>query len=506
MKHGSMVALAALAGSAAAFKYNNALTFSVMQFTGTEIRKARDDPIVSPGQTASHIHQIMGGSGFSRSSTGADLLKSECTNARVAGDMSNYWFPAMFFKDPITGELESVPISYVNVYYHMDKTTDTIKAFPAGLSILVGDPTRRTAPEGGYTANLDPSLGPVGNVRWTCPRSSYEPPSWPLDSDGINAGMGEGNNGIGFPFKDCDGYASPLRGDIHFPSCYKPDVGLTDYKNNMAYPTSDGNGNLNCAKEKSTCLACFWRCTLKPHLLFRARDSRIDGITPQERALSPSSCPTEIRLATAGMLTSWLAGWDEDVLQNIIDNCDVRHEGTHTCPGVTPNTATCTIKTLVDEDVDGPFSKLPGNNPITGYGDKVENGGGSSPSASSSSASSAPSSSSSVSSVAPSSVAPSSAAPSSAAPSSAPSSSSSSSQDFPYYPTKVVQNDAKPATTFEVVKSSSAVQDQPKIAAVDVVVQTVWHTVTVTADHSAESSEAAHVRRHVHGHRGNRHL
>lgn len=117
MKHGSMVALAAMAGSAAAFKYNDALTFSVMQFTGTEIRKARDDPIVSPGQTASHIHQIMGGSGFSRSSTGADLLKSECTNARVAGDMSNYWFPAMFFKDPITGELESVPISYVNVYY-----------------------------------------------------------------------------------------------------------------------------------------------------------------------------------------------------------------------------------------------------------------------------------------------------------------------------------------------------------------------------------------------------
>lgn len=504
MKHGSMVALAALAGSAAAFKYNNALTFSVMQFTGTEIRKARDDPIVSPGQTASHIHQIMGGSGFSRSSTGADLLKSECTNARVAGDMSNYWFPAMFFKDPITGELESVPISYVNVYYHMDKTTDTIKAFPAGLSILVGDPTRRTAPEGGYTANLDPSLGPVGNVRWTCPRSSYEPPSWPLDSDGINAGMGEGNNGIGFPFKDCDGYASPLRGDIHFPSCYKPDVGLTDYKNNMAYPTSDGNGNLNCAKgeihvPRLLLEVYFETSSIVPGKGFQDRWDHSSGKGPQPFLLSNGDT------TGYGWHADFMAGWDEDVLQNIIDNCDVRHEGTHTCPGVTPNTATCTIKTLVDEDVDGPFSKLPGNNPITGYGDKVENGGGSSPSASSS-ASSAPSSSSSVSSVAPSSVAPSSAAPSSAAPSSAPSSSSSSSQDFPYYPTKVVQNDVKPATTFEVVKSSSAVQDQPKIAAVDVVVQTVWHTVTVTADHSAESSEAAHVRRHVHGHRGNRHL
>lgn len=47
---------------------------------------------------------------------------------------------------------------------------------------------------------------------------------------------------------NCDGYASPLRADIHFPSCYNPTVGLDDYENNMQFPSSAGTtgGKQNC--------------------------------------------------------------------------------------------------------------------------------------------------------------------------------------------------------------------------------------------------------------------
>lgn len=77
-------------------------------------------------------------------------------------------------------------------------------------------------------------------------------PTYPLDSDGLHGvGIAEtpgGGSGSGFPQVDCDGYASPLRADIHFPSCYNPAVGLRDYKNNMQYPSSKGTtgGKVNC--------------------------------------------------------------------------------------------------------------------------------------------------------------------------------------------------------------------------------------------------------------------
>jgi hypothetical protein len=64
-------------------------------------------------------------------------------------------------------------------------------------------------------------------------------------------GIQDPNNkgaGVGFPDMNCDGYASPLRADIHFPSCYNTTASLEDYKNNMAWPSSVGAsaGKQNC--------------------------------------------------------------------------------------------------------------------------------------------------------------------------------------------------------------------------------------------------------------------
>lgn len=111
----SAAALAALAGAVVAVKDER--TFAVLRFTSKQIARGRIDPIVSPGNVSSHVHTVLGGSGFSKSSTGEDLANSKCSNALVKGDNSNYWYPSLFFMDPKDGHFEPVEILYTNVYY-----------------------------------------------------------------------------------------------------------------------------------------------------------------------------------------------------------------------------------------------------------------------------------------------------------------------------------------------------------------------------------------------------
>ncbi|KAF5017881.1 hypothetical protein F66182_10159, partial [Fusarium sp. NRRL 66182] len=81
MKSTFATAAALLAGAATAAHETG--TFAVLRFTNNQLTKGRMDPILFPGLTSTHVHHIMGGSGFSKSSTGEDLLKSKCSNALV---------------------------------------------------------------------------------------------------------------------------------------------------------------------------------------------------------------------------------------------------------------------------------------------------------------------------------------------------------------------------------------------------------------------------------------
>ena len=115
MKFSTGAALAAFCGLAAAAQDKR--THAVLRFTNKALTRSRADPLVTPGEVSTHTHHIMGGSGFGLGSTGEDLAKSKCTNAMVTGDMSNYWFPALYFHDNATGEFEAVEVFYVNAYY-----------------------------------------------------------------------------------------------------------------------------------------------------------------------------------------------------------------------------------------------------------------------------------------------------------------------------------------------------------------------------------------------------
>ncbi|KAF5985385.1 WSC domain-containing protein [Fusarium coicis] len=368
MKSAFATAAAILAGAAAAAHETG--TFAVLRFTNDQLTRGRMDPILFPGQTSTHVHHIMGGSGFSTKATGKDLQKSKCSNALVKGDNSNYWFPTLYFHDPKSGEFEDVEFDYFNAYYFFEKTHDDIKPFPVGLQIVAGDAMTRTMPKAGSKPNLDPSKGPVNPARMTCPRlnNDYTLPSWDAKSDGKMAGVGDPVNkgeGVGFPDRTCDGKYSPLRADVHFPSCYNPEAGLTDFKNNMAYP-EDNDGYLDCPKG--------WIHV--PHLFYEAywRTDNFTGRWTEGEGKQPF-------VFSNGDVTGYsshadfMAGWDEDLLQHIIDTCNAGTEGMDHCPGLTYglNKGDCTIESEVNEKITGTLSKLPGNNPLSGfsYGDKA---------------------------------------------------------------------------------------------------------------------------------------
>ncbi|KAL2255296.1 hypothetical protein VTK26DRAFT_3665 [Humicola hyalothermophila] len=365
--------LAALVASVAAAK--DTRTFAVLRHYGQgPLTTCRADPIVSPGSPSAHVHTVMGASNFGLNVTGEQLRQSRCTTAMARGDLSSYWFPTLYFQDPETGLLEQVKLFYMNVYYFFDATNDDIKAFPVGLQIVSGDAQLRTAPSTSGAVQLDPSKGPIQPVQITCPRTNFNPPSWPADSDGSMAGIQDPQNhgsGIGFPFQDCDGYASPMRVDVHFPSCYNPEAGLTDYKNNMRFPTPVAGGKLDCPPG--------WIHV--PHMFYETYwDTH--ALAPRFQHLNGKASPFVFSNGdTTGFSAhaDFISGWDEEELQHIIDTCDAGHAGIHSCPGLkygaNDDSGSCNIKCPVDEVIDGKLEKLPGNNPLAGWG----HGGGNLP-------------------------------------------------------------------------------------------------------------------------------
>ncbi|KAI1465060.1 uncharacterized protein F4812DRAFT_130015 [Daldinia caldariorum] len=462
MKYATIGALASVAATAVADKTD--MTFAVLHFTGQQkfLTEGPIDPVVNPGTQATHYHSIMGGSNFGPNTRGDDLLNSKCTTTTIKNDKSNYWVPSLFFQDPKDGTFEKVPLFYMNVYYFFEPTNGTIEPFPVGLKMMSGDTNTRDPPKFGGGSNVDPTRGPIQPVQWTCPRQSYNPPSYPVDSDGTTAGLQDPNNqgaGAGFPLYDCDGTYSPLRQDIHFPSCYNPEVGLDDYKNNVAWPTPV-NGLLTCPAG--------WIHI--PHLFYE-----VYWDTPSFKDRWTPDGKTQPFVLSNGDATGYsshgdfISGWDQDTLKTIIDTCNVGTLGMEHCPNIPGGVNTdqdCTIEPAIGTMVKASqkLKSLPLNLPVTGWGKGGSSSGSGSESGSSSSEYSASSTSDST----------------------------SAGNVFVEQPSSSAEA-AAPAVTAAAV--APAEQGNPNVA-------TVWDTVYVTETTTAvvEPTPAARRRRASHGH------
>ncbi|KAI0468276.1 hypothetical protein F4859DRAFT_209865 [Xylaria cf. heliscus] len=319
----------ALASLAAVASAKDSRTFAVLRFNGDGfLTEGPMDPVVNPGALSTHYHSIMGGSNFAATVEGDQLMSSTCTTAKINNDKSNYWVPALMFQDPKNGTFQKVPLFYMNVYYFFEATDDEIKPFPIGMKMLSGDSKTRAPPQSGGALNLDPDNGvPINPVQWTCPRSSYDPPSYPVGSDGSTAGIVDPNNkgsGAGFPLYPCDGYASPLRQDIHFPSCYNPAAGLDDHENNMKFPSNVGFKQ-NCPEG--------WIHT--PHIFFE-----VYWNTPLFNNYWTPDGKNQPFVLSSGDATGFsshgdfISGWDQNTLQTIINTCDAGDSGMDQCPQI----------------------------------------------------------------------------------------------------------------------------------------------------------------------------
>ncbi|PQE11362.1 WSC domain protein [Rutstroemia sp. NJR-2017a BVV2] len=338
------VVLATLASAVTAYDATHR-TFAVNHFYGNgPLTMGRVDPIINPGQVSGHVHAIQGGNAFAMSMTDRTALGATCTSSRINNDKSNYWTPSLYFQDPNNGSFTAVPMFYMNVYYFFEPTTDKITQFPVGLRMVVGDPTLRTPPATGAASVLDHNSGKIQPIQWTCPRNNYNSPSYPADSDGLHGvGIQDPNNqgaGVGFPDVNCDAVASPLRADIHFPSCYNPAVAVDNYKENMDWPT-----NGNCPEG--------WIHT--PHIFYEVywdtlkfKDLWTPGQGKQPFVLSNGD-PTGY-----GLHGDFLAAWEGNTLQDFIDNCDAGDAGMDTCTSiiggkVLDDSKSCNLAPFVNE-------------------------------------------------------------------------------------------------------------------------------------------------------------
>ncbi|CAJ2506855.1 Uu.00g080410.m01.CDS01 [Anthostomella pinea] len=530
MKFTTTTTLASLAVVAAAAK--DTTTFAVLRFNGDGfLTEGPMDPIVNPGTTSTHYHSIMGGSNFGPTVEGDQLLDSNCTTAKIKNDHSNYWIPQLFFQDPKNPKsFEKVSMMYMNVYYFFEESSSDVEAFPVGLKMMIGDAHTRSPPNA-TGLQLDPnnSAG-INPVQWTCPRTSYTPPSYPVDSDGTKAGIVDPNNagaGAGFPSQKCDGLYSPLRQDLHFPSCYNPEAGLDAYKTNMAWPTFDG--------DKRECPEGYIHV---PHLFFEVYWSTpdfndrwdVDGVN-QPFVLSNGDATGFSSHA------DFISGWDKDTLNTIIGSCNAGTLGMDTCPDIPGGLSEdndCKISPAMGTmlKTSATLTALPLDNPVTGWGKGGVTGGSvgesSSGSESGSSASAAtttyPTSAAETDAASSTSVAaehtetevaassPTEAASSATEAASSATEAASSATEAATYPTggAFIQESASSATTAET--AAAAVTDAPAAPAAggDPNIKTVWDYVTVTstttvAPDASPVSQRRRVPRHSHGHMA-RHL
>lgn len=110
----SMLAVLAMLVNSASAK--DGRTFAVVRHSGNPIVQARMDPIISPGAISGHVHNVIGGTGFSESMGPDDALNAKGTTANVNGDGSNYWFPEIYFHHD-NGSFTSVKPTQFNTYY-----------------------------------------------------------------------------------------------------------------------------------------------------------------------------------------------------------------------------------------------------------------------------------------------------------------------------------------------------------------------------------------------------
>ncbi|KAI0367419.1 WSC-domain-containing protein [Pilatotrama ljubarskyi] len=305
------------------------------------IAQTRLDSIVNPNAVGTHVHAIVGASGFTNNYDPDELVKSNCTTIPVQPDKSNYWAPQMYHQDQQTGKLTPMPTSF-NIYYLVRNgpKNEKVHAFPKGLKMVAGDTNRRTYNASSYADQA---------VSYVC-----------LDYSGAHNNDPDWAERPNFFDHTCpDG----MRAQVFFPSCWDgKNLDSPDHKSHMAYPVQAYNTG-DCPDSHPVHLVS----------LFYEMFVSVD----QFPYYGPGSWVLANGDTTGyGHHGDFQNGWDIDLLQEAIDTCTAANGNVMDCPplkAVFDQDAAdaCVLETsIVNENIGltEPISALPGCNPIYGSG------------------------------------------------------------------------------------------------------------------------------------------
>ncbi|EXJ93880.1 hypothetical protein A1O1_02273 [Capronia coronata CBS 617.96] len=300
----------------------------------------RIDPIINPDEVSGHVHLLSGASNINTSSTYDSLNAAACTTCTIQKDKSAYWTPLLYY-ERADGTFVDVHNDGTVVYYlGRGEDSANIIPFPPGFRMLSGNPSKRSYDNTTMTYGNDtyPSRPVADRTSFVCVNYNNETPETP-----------------GIENTDCpDG----LRAQIQFQSCWDGvNLYLPD-QSHVAYLSQIDNGV--CPPTHPY---------LFPHLFYEVYYSVATIDTSDGGRFVFSQGDT----TGYGFHGDFLNGWDIDVLTAGIEQC-VNDDTTgqiSLCPPLNDSqdnyaSTNCPQQpTLVDEQVTGVLSKLPGCNEVT---------------------------------------------------------------------------------------------------------------------------------------------
>ncbi|KAI2617885.1 hypothetical protein GGR54DRAFT_202254 [Hypoxylon sp. NC1633] len=318
---------------------------ALLRFSCSQLVVERLDPLVNPGVVGSpHLHQIIGGNAFNASMppVAYDLpSEATCTTCNFAEDFSNYWTAVMFFRarNGTYKRVQQKGNVYfeesnggMTVYYIPSYNRGKVTAFQPGFRMITGDPTIRTKEEAQRYRQLT----------YTCLQD-------PMTRTGETLDM---------PKQPCP---AGIMANLRFPTCWDGvNLDSPNHASHVSYPASgtfeDGGP---CPSTHPVKI---------PQLFYEI----IWDTTPfNDKSIWPEdgSQPFVWSYGDAtgfGNHGDYMFGWKGNALQKAMDaDCNG-----NTCAGLTSQSISqgnkCTVPRVVDEDVDGWLTELPGGMPVTG--------------------------------------------------------------------------------------------------------------------------------------------
>jgi hypothetical protein len=253
-----------------------------------------------------------------------DFDPAQGTTCNVAQDMSMYWSPSLYYKDPDDGTLSIVKTTHTHYYIvigdgYMEKG-NKLHVFPKGFRYIMGDNNDRTPGFSKDRATWHCIVDHHGkkNMFLHNPKFVSLPPRFLADG------------------RECLSWQAVMT----FPTCWTgKSLDSSNHKEHMAYRTN-----------YSTCPDT--HPILLPQLMYQA-EFHMDDIP--KNAKSSDFILSNGDASMASFHADYIAGFDEGVLTSLVESC-IRDKGKN-CPmssvAAKPGNANLTpVKTMPNEVVD----------------------------------------------------------------------------------------------------------------------------------------------------------